>query len=519
MEPARKVIIVGDCSTGAELLLGLLRQSGFDPGTIRVEQEVTLISALETPTDLVLSDFDLPQLNGLRVIEVVKAHAPEVPVIFVSGSMHADAVTEAMKRGAAGFILKNRLTRIEQAVDAVWSQSGERRNQATLEAQQSGSQRLESVSRLASGVAHDLNNILVPVLMGAGMLGARIRDPDQQSIIETIEASARRGAAIVKQLLQFSRVAVGTRVPVQPETLVKDMRDIMRETFPKNIMVRTRLADVEGLGILGDPPQLHQVLMNLCANARDAMPQGGDLELAIDEVEVDASTPVTAGQPPRPGRFLAISVKDTGKGIPAEDVESVFDPFFTTKEAGRGAGLGLSTVLGIVKNHDGFIQIETGSGQGTEFKLFFPARSTEEVATQQQPSHSFGRGRSELILVVDDEAPIRALVHRVLKSAGYRSIEAHDGAEGISKFVEYMHEVRLVLTDVMMPNTDGVGLLRAIRALDPQMHVIATSGAGGSSKLEALRRLGISAFMNKPFTREQLLAEVEHLLQRGKTVS
>ncbi|MGH8018388.1 MAG: response regulator [Opitutaceae bacterium] len=634
MDESLNLVIVEDNPADAELLLRQLRRAGFIPNSVRVDQESALVSALREPVDIVLSDFEMPQFNGLRALEVVRQHAPETPFILVSGTMGEEIAVEAMRRGASDYLLKDRLARLGQAITAALTQSrarherdalesamadaearfrqlfenategifqmdrhcglmlanpalsrilgysspdemlkrvsdfaghlcadpeerattlerlkaqgsltdhavrGARKDQQPiwlsmnariinigtereyiegsladitdkkiLESQLLRAQRLESVGRLAGGIAHDINNILVPVLMGAGMLRPQLEDPEQQSLIDTIEASARRGAAIVKQLLQFSRGAAGAQVPVQPQSLVKDMCDIMRETFPKNISVRTRIHP-DQRPIRGDPTQLHQILMNLCVNARDAMPEGGELEIVVEPMQAGASTPVSAGARPKPGRYVAISVRDTGAGILPENMESIFDPFFTTKELGHGTGLGLSTVLGITKSHAGFIQIESEVHRGTTFTICLPAIAPTQEAPQPQEPPAPAIGRSELVLIVDDEAPIRNVVSRVLKNAGYRFIEAHDGAEGVSRFVENMHEIKLVITDVMMPHMDGVGLLRAIRALDPKVPVVATSGAGGPQKMDTLRALGVSGLLHKPFTKDELLGEV-----------
>jgi hypothetical protein len=246
------------------------------------------------------------------------------------------------------------------------------------------------------------------------------------------------------------------------------------------------------------------------------MPEGGKLEITVMPMEVDENTRVSAGVPPKPGSYVAISVRDTGTGIAPKDLESIFDPFFTTKELGHGTGLGLSTVLGIVKSHHGFIQLESELHRGTTFTICLPAQARTETPPEAPQAPAPAHGNSELVLVVDDEAPIRTVVARVLKSAGYRSIEARDGTEGVSRFVEHMHEIKLVITDVMMPHMDGVGLLRAIRALDPSVPVVATTGAGGPRNLDTLRALGVSGLLNKPFRKEDLLNEVARHVGAGR---
>ena len=240
-----------------------------------------------------------------------------------------------------------------------------------LEQQFLRAQRMESIGTLAGGIAHDLNNILAPILLSIGILKTTVTDPQAEMILETIEISAKRGADIVRQVLSFARGVEGERVEIQPKHLLKDLESIIHDTFPKNIRLEFSIPD-ETWTILGDPTQVHQILLNLCVNARDAMPNGGSLTVTVENRVLDEQYAAMNIQA-KPGRYVQISVTDTGTGIPPDLVDKIFEPFFTTKELNKGTGLGLSTVMAIVKSHDGIINVYSEPGKGTTFKVYLPA--------------------------------------------------------------------------------------------------------------------------------------------------
>jgi PAS domain S-box-containing protein len=381
-----------------------------------------------------------------------------------------------------------------------------------LEARLLRSQRLESVGRLASGIAHDLNNILAPMLMSAPVLREAISDPDIRELVDTIESSAVRGAGIIKQLLTFGRGLDGERVPVQLLSLVLDMLNIIHETFPKNI-IAAREAPANSWLVRGDATQLHQILMNLCVNARDAMPGGGRLTLELENVEVNEAV---AGMNPgaRPGRYVALGVTDTGTGIPPENLDKIFDPFFTTKELGQGTGLGLSTVIGIVKSHGGFILVNSRVGQGTQFKVYLPACETPKDGEKKLKPDPLAQGRGELVLLVDDEESIRRVARQTLERHGYRMIEASDGTQGLALYKQHQSEVRLVITDVVMPFMDGPAFIRALRQLNPQARIIAMSGHQSKADAGHLPPKLVQGLLAKPFDAAELLQTLKQALRR-----
>jgi PAS domain S-box-containing protein len=379
-----------------------------------------------------------------------------------------------------------------------------------LEARLLRSQRLESVGRLASGIAHDLNNILAPMLMSAPVLREAILDPDIRELVDTIESSAVRGAGIIKQLLTFGRGLDGERVPVQLLPLVLDMLNIIHETFPKNI-IAAREVPANPWPVRGDATQLHQILMNLCVNARDAMPDGGRLTLELENVEVnEAVASINPGA--CSGRYVALGVTDTGTGIPPENLDKIFDPFFTTKELGQGTGLGLSTVIGIVKSHGGFIQVNTRMGQGTQFKVYLPACETPKDSAKHLKPDSLTQGRGELVLLVDDEESIRRVARQALERHGYRMIEASDGSQGLAQYKQHQSELRLVITDLVMPFMDGPAFIRSLRRLNPQVRIIAMSGHQSKARAGCLPPQSVQALLAKPFNAAELLQSLKQAL-------
>ncbi len=378
--------------------------------------------------------------------------------------------------------------------------------QKLLEHQVVRSQRLEAVGTLAAGVAHDLNNILTPISVAAGMLKGQLHNASDVELAAMIETSAVRGGDIVKQLLAFSRGIESARGPVQPRHILREVRKLIAETFPRNVEIR--LAAPNDLWpIDADATQLHQVVLNLCVNARDAMPEGGTLFLAASNEELDAHDPRLEPNQ-APGRFVAFSVADTGTGIPPDVLPHIFDPFYTTKAEGLGTGLGLSTVLGIVRSHGGFLKADTEIGQGTTFRVYWPAQ--QNLATEPQPlPMPTVSGTGELVLVVDDEKTVRTAVQMCLRADGYRVLTAPDGAAALALFLKHRHEIDLVLTDVMMPVMDGWRLAWEIRAIGDRIPIVASSG------LESPRAPSaglISRLLPKPYDMRELLHVVAAVL-------
>jgi PAS domain S-box-containing protein len=380
-----------------------------------------------------------------------------------------------------------------------------------LEAQFLRVQRMESIGTLAGGIAHDLNNVLSPILMAVDLLRLKTTDPTSLGVLATVEASARRGADMVRQVLSFARGMDGQRLPLRAKDVLRDIGHILQETFPKNIRCSTRAgADLPLLS--GDATQLHQVLLNLCVNARDAMPHGGSLEVRADGVDIDEHY-ATMNPGAAPGTHVVFTVTDSGHGIPAEMRDKIFDPFFTTKELGQGTGLGLSTVLAIVKSHGGFIQVQSAPGEGTVMKVYFPAASLDPdpnaaVATATPA----GNGSGELILLVEDEPAVRKITSRTLEARGYNLLTAADGAEAVALYAKHQRSIHLVLTDMMMPVMDGSATIQVLKRVNPRVRIIAASGLNDASTQDKALQLGARRFLSKPYNADAMLRAIREVL-------
>jgi PAS domain S-box-containing protein len=378
-----------------------------------------------------------------------------------------------------------------------------------LEEQLLRAQRLESIGMLAGGIAHDLNNILAPMLMAAGLLKEKLTEPREKTILAMIEQGAQRGAAIIRQLLTFSRGIEGPKGNVQIRHLIDEMGNIARETFPRSIEVGAK-APADLWVVKANPNQLHQVLMNLCVNARDAMPNGGRLSLTAANtrlVEEQANLNPMA----KPGRYVVMTVADTGDGIPKEVIGHIFEPFFTTKGAGKGTGIGLSTVTAIVKNHGGFVTAYSEPTKGSQFKVYLPV-DDELKAEPEKTAATAPHGHGERVLLVDDEAPIRESIRQMLEAHGYRVVTAANGAEALRVFVQHRDAVQLVLTDLMMPVLDGAHMIRSLRILDPKVRVVAMSGLDSALLREDFDVLGVQELVAKPCDAIELLQAMQRAL-------
>jgi len=376
-----------------------------------------------------------------------------------------------------------------------------------LESQLLHSQRLEAVGTLASGVAHDLNNILTPMLMASGLLRDKLPDAKDRDLMKMLDDGGRRGAAIVRQLLAFSRSLAQERVALDPRHLLHDMAQLMRSSFPKEIKVVETLGEAPGM-VEGETNQLHQVLMNLCVNARDAMPSGGTITLGLERAEVPFG-PATKGGP-----HLVLSVADTGHGIPPELLERIFDPFFTTKPVGKGTGLGLASVHGIVKAHHGFVRVESTPGAGTVFRVFLPVREGPAIVpapapvSTPTPTQTASPISAAAILVVDDDPAVLMVTCRFLQRMGYRAIPAGGGREAIAALQEHRDDVQLVITDFSMPEMDGPTLAPRLREIKPGLRLVGASGLNQDARAQELIALGFSEVLAKPYELDDLLQAV-----------
>jgi PAS domain S-box-containing protein len=541
------LFVRGDGSTiWVNVTVGLSRDAGGDPlYFVAVLQDISVRKRAEervleqanlldlTHDAIVVRDLDGRVLFWNRGAERLYGISSEEAIgkrerdLLYSDTADFDAArTQALARGEWNGELRQcpRGTSSEIVVDARWTvvkgAGGEPESilaintditgRKNLEEQFLRAQRMESIGTLASGVAHDLNNILAPILMSIPMLQGTLPEKTRQSILSSMETSAQRGADIVRQVLTFARGVEGERVLLQPGHLLREMTKIVSETFPKSLTLRSDIPN-DLWTVTGDATQLHQVLMNLCVNARDAMPEGGTLTITAENGTLDeSSAAMTPGS--QPGDYTILIVSDTGKGIPREHLNKIFEPFFTTKEQGKGTGLGLSTTMGIVKSHGGFLTVNTELGRGTTFRIYVPATISARVLEERPPSRTLIKGSGELLLIVDDEVSIRTVTSEILRRNGYEVLLAADGTEALASYAQRGRAIHAVLTDINMPYIDGVGLTRALKRMNPEVKVLASTGHADAERVTELRSLGIAGFLEKPFTAEMLLRTVHGIL-------
>ena len=460
------------------------------------------------------------RLFGWTAAEVIGRES--VGLIYLDPANFDDAHASLLARGEwHGEVVKRTRDGREIVIDARWTLVRDTQGRPTsflaintdvtakkrLEAQFLRAQRMEGIGTLAGGIAHDLNNVLTPILMSIDMLKGVVAGDQDQALIATLDASAQRGAELVKQVLSYARGVDGRRIPVNMLSVVRDLLQVIGDTFPKPIEVLFTPPD-ELWSIRGDPSQMQQVLLNLCVNARDAMPEGGTLSIAIRNVVLDKDDAQMIPEA-RPGSFVMVRVSDNGTGIPPEVRDRIFEPFFTTRDIGQGTGLGLSTTHAIVQSHRGFIQLYSEVGKGTTFNVYLPASTTTSVETGERVEPAGPpSGNGELILIVDDEEAIRRVGRRLLERFGYRVITASDGADALVVYAAHRPDVRLVLTDMAMPVMDGPALVAALRAIDPGIRVVGSSGLAPAAGVT-----GMEHFVSKPYEAATMLQTLHDALR------
>lgn len=380
-----------------------------------------------------------------------------------------------------------------------------------LEEQFLRAQRLESIGTLANGIAHDINNVLSPILLATRILSLKFTDDDSQQLLKTLRRSAERGADLVRQVMTYVRGADGERALLQPSQAIYEVTRILQETLPKSITLELSIPS-RLWSVSGDITQLYQVLMNLCLNARDAMPRGGVLAISAENFTVTAES-LKAHYEATAGPFVRINITDNGSGIPEDILTKIFEPFFTTKTHGQGSGLGLSTVLGIVKSHQGFIEVETRIEMGTSFKVFLPAAVNQPALKIKPDNQEFPRGTGQTVLIVDDEIEILAMTSEILAAYGYKTLMASSGDAAVQQFHQHSAHIDLVLIDMMMPRKDGLETIRELRKLSSQVKIITTSGLADNQKLAEATALGASAFLAKPCLPAKMIQTIAEVLQ------
>src|SRR6267143_3396053 len=470
-----RVLMIEDSEDDTALLVRELRRGGYDVTHERVDTPAAISSALNKEKwDLVISDHSMPHFSGAAALTLLRQTESEVPFIFVSGTMGEEAAVAALKDGAQDYVMKTNLKRLVPAVQRELRELEERRERKRLERQVQQLQKFEAIGRLAGGIAHDFNNA-IGAIMGWADLAYQEAQPGSrlQDRLQKICTQAQRTAGLTSQLLAFARQQVLQRRRVDLNSLVAEGTSLLQKVIGENIEVR--LLPAANLRVaVADAVQIDQVLMNLCLNARDAMPKGGRLIIETQNADFDQEY-CRLHTFVRPGTYVLLSVSDTGMGMDAATVERIFEPFFTTKAVGKGTGLGLATVFGIVKQHGGFINVYSEPGKGTTFRVYLPGDSGAPEPPKAEPDEQPQNG-TETILLAEDHESLRELAQETLGALGYHVILASNGIEAVQLFKDNSDRIDLVVMDVVMPGMSGPDAYLKMSAIRPDLGVVFTTG-------------------------------------------
>jgi two-component system, cell cycle sensor histidine kinase and response regulator CckA len=525
-----RLLLVEDDPVDAELVAATLSEAGLTCTARRVDTRADFVSALhEGGFDLILADYSIPGFDGMSALTLARQEAPAVPFLFVSATIGEELAIDAMHQGATDYVLKQRLGRLVPSVQRALRERDERLQRALRERDERRerkkaedalaqsekqfrqAQKMEAVGRLAGGIAHDFNNLLTVIMGYSHVLSEELgREHPLHSKIEETQKAGERAAMLVRQLLAFSR-----KQPLEPKHLslnnvVANLEGMLQRLIGADIRLVISL-DSSNSQVLADQAQLEQVLMNLVVNARDAMPHGGTLTIETAVFELEKS-PLYHLDPLPQGRYVRLSVGDTGIGMDRDTQAHIFEPFFTTKEEGKGSGLGLSTVFGIVTQSGGAIDVTSRVGYGTKFDIFFPKVGPDAEAAAAPHAGAQPAGGTETILLVEDDASVRILLRDALKKLGYRVIEAKHGLEACLLATQELNRLDMLLTDMVMPGMGGRELAQHLIAIKPDLRILFMSGFTDDVGILAGHERGTSGFLQKPFTPEVLARMIRKIL-------
>jgi two-component system, cell cycle sensor histidine kinase and response regulator CckA len=503
MSEAICVLMVEDSEDDATLIARELRRGGYELTFTRVDSAETMHTALMRERwDLVICDYSMPHFTGLDALKLLRATGSGAPFIFVSGTIGEDTAVAALKQGAQDYILKDNLKRLIPAIQRELLEAKLRQERKQLEDEIQRLQKFEQIGRLAGGIAHDFNNAL-GVIVGWAQLGYELTSTGSPSreMFEKIREQAQRSTGLTSQLLAFARRQVLQPRNLDVNQLVSETVGLLRSVIGTQIELKVSLTE-EARIVRADPTQLEQVLMNLCLNARDAMPRGGRLGIETQIVDVTDEYGRLRSYA-KPGKYVQLSVSDTGTGMDSATLDHIFEPFFTTKEPGKGTGLGLATVYGLVKQHGGFVTVYSEPGQGSTFHVHIPLSSgvADKRATA---SNAKIVGGTETILVAEDHDGLREVIRRSLESRGYTVLMAHNGEEAVRLFEENRHKIALAVLDVMMPVMNGPDAYAKIYAVRPDLPVIFTTGHTAESISLSFPIAAGVIVLEKPYSPESI---------------
>ncbi|HEV2172840.1 MAG TPA: response regulator [Nitrospira sp.] len=519
MKTLLRLLLLEDDPVDADLVAATLAEAGLACTTCRVDTSNEFVAALnEGAFDLILADYSIPGFDGMTALSLARQLAPDVPFLFVSATIGEELAIDAMHQGATDYVLKQRLGRLVPSVQRALRERDERRERKKAEEaliqsekQFRQAQKMEAVGRLAGGIAHDFNNLLTVIMGYSHVIATELgRHHPLHSKIEETQKAGERAAMLVRQLLTFSR-----KQPLEPKNLslnnvVANLESMLQRLIGSDIRLVITL-DPSNSQVRADQAQLEQVLMNLVVNARDAMTKGGTLTIETAQVEL-AKSPLYHVEPLPPGPYVKLSVGDTGSGMDRDTQAHIFEPFFTTKEEGKGSGLGLSTVFGIVTQSGGGIDVTSRVGHGTRFDIFFPRAAADRQTAFTAQHSGQPRGGTETILLVEDDSSVRTLLRDALRKLGYRVIEAKQGLDACLLASQEMDRLDLLLTDMVMPGMGGRELAQHLITIKPDLRVLFMSGFTDDLGILTGHERGTSGFLQKPFTPELLARTVRKIL-------
>ena len=519
MKTPLRLLHLEDDPVDAELITTTLIEGNIPCQSQLVDTRQAFVAALkEGRMDLILADYSIPGFDGMTALTLARQHCPDVPFLFVSATIGEELAIDAMHQGATDYVLKQRLGRlvpsVQRALRELEDRAERKRAEEALrqsEKQFRQSQKMEAVGRLAGGIAHDFNNLLTVIMGYSQVLLTELgpQHPLRGKIEETLKAG-ERAATLIRQLLTFSSKQSLDPKVLSLNTAVTSLESLLRRLIGEDIQLVSQLDPTNGR-LRADQAQLEQILVNLVVNARDAMPKGGTLTIETAQVELTRS-PVYHLTPLPPGPYVRLAVSDTGCGMDRKTQSHIFEPFFTTKGEGKGSGLGLSTVFGIVTQCGGAIDVTSRVGHGTRFDLYFPSIESDILTTAPtQPLGQPQRG-TETILLVEDEPSVRTLVRDELRKLGYRVVEAKNGVEACLLATQQTGSLQLLLTDVVMPGMGGRELAQHLSVIKPDLRTLFISGYMDDIGIMAGQEDGTSSFLQKPFTPEVLARAVRNLL-------
>jgi two-component system cell cycle sensor histidine kinase/response regulator CckA len=509
-----RILHVEDSENDSEIIRQILLQDGINCEIERRETQDEFIERLQTNSyDLIFADCALPGFGGMHALELARVHAPSTPFIFVSGSMAEDSAIDSLRNGATDYVLKGRLSRLVPAVRRAIQEASERERGLEMERRLRQAQNLETVGTLAGGIAHDFNNILTIIKGHTALLDREAFAPDRVlEIAAVIDHAARRGSDLVKQMLAFARKSEGIFSPTDFNRLVRDLAAMLREALSRNISFEFKLDDSLPQ-IMADGPQIERGLINLVNNASDAMPAGGRIIFTTERITNPASVSCLTELPVQ--EYVKLCVTDTGTGMDEATRRRIFEPFFTTKAKGKGTGLGMPVVYGLIQMHHGAIDVESHPGQGTAISLYFPiVIQREEPAVRPPAAPSLARG-TETLLVVDDEPHVISFLRILLEAEGYTVLAASNAEEAIALFHEHNDEIKLLFSDLGLPTISGFELGQILQGFNPELKLLLASGYADGRFKQQLQGESATGFISKPYSPEVALAAIRATLDEG----